>query len=136
MEHGIQPLSRLQTIHRDILMILEIHRWEIHPWMPHRDIVEWSNDRGIAIQAYCPLVRGTRWQDQTLKELAVRYGRTSAQTLLRWSLQKGYIPLPKSLTPLRIFENAALFDFEISMEDMARLETDEYVPCTWDPTVS
>ncbi|ORY70115.1 NADP-dependent oxidoreductase domain-containing protein [Pseudomassariella vexata] len=116
--------------------ILSVGQWEIHPWMPRHDIVEWSRQRGVAIEAYCPLVRGERWGDKALQDLAEKYGKSAAQILLRWSLQKGYLPLPKSITPSRIRDNAELYDFEISQEDMAKLETKEYAPCTWDPTTS
>lgn len=116
--------------------VVSVGQWEIHPWLPRRDIVQWSRERGVAIQAYCPLVRGERWGEPVLRDLAAKYNKTAAQILIRWSLQKGYVPLPKSVTPSRIIENAAVYDFEISEDDMARLETDEYAPCTWDPTTS
>ena len=116
--------------------IVSVGQWEIHPWLPRRDIVQWSRDRGVAVQAYCPLVRGERWDEPVLRDLAAKYNKTAAQILIRWSLQKGYVPLPKSVTPSRIRENAAVYDFEISGEDMAKLETDDYAPCTWDPTTS
>jgi len=56
--------------------------------------------------------------------------------LLRWSPQKGFVPVPKSVTLSRIEENADVFGFELSEEEMAALETKEYFPCTWDRTVS
>jgi len=65
-----------------------------------------------------------------------KYGKTAAQILLRWSLQRGFVPLPKSVTPSRIDENADIYDFELSPDDMKSLETGDYSPCTWDPTVS
>lgn len=71
-----------------------------------------------------------------LTSLAKKYNKTAAQILLRWSLQMGFSPLPKSVTPSRIEENANLYDFELSKEDMETLNTGEYSPCAWDPTVS
>jgi diketogulonate reductase-like aldo/keto reductase len=112
-------------------------QWEIHPWLPRQDIVDWSRKRNIAIEAYSPLVRGDRWGEKPLQELAEKHGKSEAQVLLRWSLQKGYIPLPKSVTTSRIRANADLYDFELSEKDLAKLEfKDSYAPCTWDPTVS
>jgi diketogulonate reductase-like aldo/keto reductase len=116
--------------------VLSVGQWEVHPWLPRNDIVEWSKTRGVAIEAYCPLVRGERWDEPVLQALSKKYGKTGAQILLRWSLQKGYLPLPKSATNSRIRENAEVYDFELSDEDMAQLETKEYAPCTWDPTTS
>ncbi|MCJ1415439.1 hypothetical protein MMC32_001771 [Xylographa parallela] len=65
-----------------------------------------------------------------------KYGKTPAQVLIRWSLQKGLVPLPKSVTHSRIDENANVYDFELSAEEMKSLETGEYAPCAWDPTTS
>ena len=61
-------------------------------------------------------------EDPKLKELGQKYGRSTAQICLRWCLQKGHLPLPKSVTPGRIKENLELFDFEISDEDMAVID--------------
>jgi diketogulonate reductase-like aldo/keto reductase len=115
--------------------VIDVGQWEIHPWLPRRDIVEWCQKRGIVVQAYSPLVRGTRLDDPLLQPLVKKYNKTAAQVLLRWSLQKGFVPLPKSVTLSRIEENADLFDFELTAEEMKSLETSEYSPCAWDPTV-
>lgn len=81
-------------------------------------------------------MQGQRWGDKTLKKLAEKHGKTEAQVLLRWSLQKGCIPLPKSVTPSRIKENTDIYDFELSKEEVAELETNEYAPVCWDPLTS
>ncbi len=107
----------------------------VHPWLGRKDIVDWCKARGVVVEAYCPIVRATRQDDPLLTALTKKHNKTPAQILLRWSLQKGYVPLPKTVTPLRILENAELYDFELSDEDMAVLETDAYEPCAWDPTV-
>jgi len=115
--------------------VISVGQWEIHPWLGRKDIVEWCRKRDVAVQAYCPLVRGERFGDATLKKLADKYGKTQAQVLVRWSLQKGFIPLPKSVTPSRIRENAQVYDFELTAEEVDELETDEYSVIAWDPTV-
>lgn len=99
--------------------------------------MNWCRARNIVIEAYCPIVRGERAGDAILTEIAERHGKSWAQVLLRWSLQKGFVPLPKSVTPSRIEENAHIYDFELSEEEMGRLERKgAYEPCSWDPTVS
>ena len=115
---------------------ISVGQWELHPWLTRPDIVEWCKKRGIVVEAYCPIVRGQRFEDKTLQKLAKAHGRTPAQILLRWSLQKGFVPLPKSVTESRIEENSKLYDFELSKEEMNDLKTDDYSPCSWDPTVS
>lgn len=88
------------------------------------------------MEAYCPIVRGARFDEPGVKKLADKYGKTPAQVLIRWSLEKGFIPLPKSVTPERIGANADVFDFSLTAEEVQGLETDEYSPVAWDPTVT
>jgi diketogulonate reductase-like aldo/keto reductase len=98
--------------------------------------IDWCRKRGIVLEAYSPLVRGQRLDDKLLQPIVKKYNKTPAQVLLRWSLQKGFVPLPKSVTPSRIEENTNIYDFELTADEMGKLETGEYSPCTWDPTVS
>jgi len=115
---------------------ISVGQWEIHPWLGRKDIVDWCKQRRTIVQAYCPIVRGERFNEPILQPLVKKYGKTPAQVLLRWSLQKGHVPLPKSVTPKRIEENADIYDFELTEEEMNSLETGEYSPCSWDPTTS
>ncbi|KAI0908634.1 2,5-diketo-D-gluconic acid reductase A [Ustulina deusta] len=116
--------------------VISVGQYEIHPWCTRNDVIDWFAKRNIACEAYSPVVQGTRWGDKTLAKLAQKHGKTEAQILLRWSLQKGLVPLPKSVTPSRIKENAELYDFELSQEELAELETNEYSPVCWDPLKS
>jgi len=68
--------------------------------------------------------------------LTKKYGKSAAQILVRWSLQHSFVPLPKSETPSRIIDNAAVYDFELTEEDLKSLNFDTYSPSGWDPTVS
>ncbi len=116
--------------------VLSVGQWEIHPWCAREDIVAWCTARGVAVEAYSPLVRGERWGEEALKSLAAAHGVGEAQILIRWSLQKGHVPLPKSATPARIHSNAEVYGFELSPAEVAKLQTTEYAPVCWDPTVS
>ncbi|EPQ56691.1 Aldo/keto reductase [Gloeophyllum trabeum ATCC 11539] len=100
-----------------------VNQIELHPWCQQRDIVNYCQNHGITVQAYCPLVRGQKFEDPTLNQLVYVHLKDPAQILLRWSLQKGFVPLPKSDTPSRIEANAALYDFELSAEQMALLDS-------------
>ncbi|MCJ1470884.1 hypothetical protein MMC07_009531 [Pseudocyphellaria aurata] len=115
---------------------ISVGQWELHPWLARPDIVEWCQKRGIILQAYSPLVRGQRFNEPSLQQLVKKYSKTAAQILLRWSLQKGFVPLPKSATHSRILENADVFDFALTPQEVATLQTKDYSPCTWDPTTS
>ncbi|KAL2109281.1 hypothetical protein VUR80DRAFT_2737 [Thermomyces stellatus] len=116
--------------------VLSVGQWEIHPFLPRNDIVEWCRKRNVAVQAYSPIVRGERWGEKNVVEAAERHGVSEAQVLLRWSLQKGFIPLPKSVTHERIVKNADLYGFELTEAEVKEIETTEYSPVCWDPTVS
>lgn len=116
--------------------VISLGQWELHPWLARPDIVAWCEKRGIVLEAYSPIVRGTKHDDKILTALMKKHGKTAAQILLRWSLQKGFVPLPKSVTPSRIEENAKLYDFELDGEDMKTLDTGAYEPCAWDPTTA
>lgn len=115
---------------------IDVGQYELHPWCPRQDIVEWCQKRGIILEAYSPLVRAQRLDESILTPLTKKYGKTGPQILMRWSLQKGFVPLPKSVTPSRIVENADVYDFEFTDEEMKTLETGEYSPVCWDPTVA
>ena len=70
---------------------ISVGQWELHPWLGRPDIVEWCKKRGIILEAYCPIVRGSRFSEPILQSLAKKYDKTAAQILIRWSLQKVYI---------------------------------------------
>ena len=67
---------------------ISVGQWELHPWLTRPDIVEWCQKRGVVIEAYCPLVRGERFNEPILQQIAKKLEKTPAQVLLRWSLQK------------------------------------------------
>ncbi|XTI85343.1 Aldo/keto reductase [Cenococcum geophilum] len=116
--------------------VLSVNQVELHPWLARKDIVDWCKERGVILEAYSPLVRATKINDPLLMPLAEKYNKTTSQILLRWSLQMGFVPLPKSVHKPRIEENVDIYDFELSEEEMKSLDTGVYEPCTWDPTTS
>ncbi|KAL2008191.1 hypothetical protein VTN00DRAFT_8173 [Thermoascus crustaceus] len=135
--YGVHHLDELEQYIKEsgVGGSIDVGQYELHPWLPRPDIVEWLQKRNVVVQAYSPLTRGQRIEEPVLQDLAKKHNKTPGQILLRWSLQKGFVPLPKSVTPSRIEENADIFDFQLSDEDMKALHTEEYSPVTWDPTV-
>ncbi|KAH9860774.1 hypothetical protein J1614_012107 [Plenodomus biglobosus] len=99
-----------------------VNQIELHPWCQQRDVVKYCQDNNIIIQAYCPIVRNQKASDKTLASIAEKHSVEPNQVLIRWSLQKGYVPLPKSDTPSRIAKNADVYGFELDKEDMERLD--------------
>ncbi|KAF2089946.1 aldo-keto reductase-like protein [Saccharata proteae CBS 121410] len=142
--YGVHHLEELEAWQKDMEArngkgkggVLSVNQVELHPWLARPDIVQWCEQRNVLLEAYSPLVRATKNEDPTLKNLAKKYNKTPSQILLRWSLQKGFVPLPKTVTESRIEENRHIYDFELSDEDMDSLHTGVYEPCAWDPTVS
>lgn len=85
-------------------------------------MVDYCEEKGIVLQAYSPLATGRKLSDPTVTEIAKTYNKSPAQVLIRYCLQKGWVPLPKSVHKDRILENTQLYDFEISSDDMATLD--------------
>jgi diketogulonate reductase-like aldo/keto reductase len=85
------------------------------------ETVAYCQKQGILLEAWSPLGTGRVLSHPRLVALAGKYGVSAAQLCIRWCLQNGFLPLPKSVTPSRIHENAQVFSFEISAEDMAAM---------------
>lgn len=100
----------------------QVDQIEFHPGLTQWETVELCRANGILVEAYSPLGGGEVFADPRLSAIAAKYGRSVAQVVLRWVVQKGVVPLPKSVTPARIAENTRLFDFELSAEDCAVID--------------
>jgi diketogulonate reductase-like aldo/keto reductase len=106
----------------------------VSPFLQQRDVRARCAELGIVVEAYSPLTKGERLRHPVVAGIAQRAGRSPAQVLLRWGLQHGLVVLPKSTRAERIAENAAVFDFELSAEEMARLDAlEEGLVTGWDP---
>ncbi|KAI0268204.1 Aldo/keto reductase [Gloeopeniophorella convolvens] len=114
-------VKHLEEIREAGLEMPSVNQVELHPYCQQRPIVEYCREHGIVVQAYSPLVRG-EFENPVLQEIAKKYNKTPAQILVRWSLQHTFVPLPKSQDPERVRSNANVYDFEISREDIQRLD--------------
>jgi diketogulonate reductase-like aldo/keto reductase len=94
----------------------------LHPFAQQREVVEFCHKNGIIVEAYCPLIRNQKANDPTLNPIAKAHNKSVAQVLIRYCLQKNWVPLPKSDTPSRIAENADVYDFELTAEEMKTLD--------------
>jgi diketogulonate reductase-like aldo/keto reductase len=99
-----------------------VNQVEFSPFQFRRKLWEACERYGVVLEAYSPLTRGHDLGDQVIAGVAERVGRTPAQVLLRWAVQRGIPVIPKSANQDRITENAAIFDFTLSDEDMAALD--------------
>lgn len=109
-----------------------IHQLELHPYLTQTKLHAYSNKAQIQLNAYCPLgAPGTSWNpkdkkrlldDELICSLAKKYQKSEAQIVLRYHLQRGIAPIPKSITPARIEQNLQVFNFELSEEDLSKLD--------------
>lgn len=105
-----------------------VNQVEVHPFNTRTDITAYCKEHDIVVEAYAPLVRALRMKHPKIVELSKKYKCTPGQLLVRWSLQKGYVPLPKSVKKERIVENADIGGFSIEDADTEAMDgLDEYL---------
>lgn len=95
---------------------------EFHPGFMQAETVAYCREHGMLVEAWSPLGRGLVLQDPTLGKIARAHGKSPAQVCVRWCMQHGVLPLPKSVTRERIVQNAQVFDFELSPDEMAAVD--------------
>jgi diketogulonate reductase-like aldo/keto reductase len=100
-----------------------VNQIEFHPFIyeQQKPILEFAKQEGIAIEAYSPLSRGKNMDNPVISEIAKKHSKTNAQVMLRWAIQHQTVPLPKSTHAERIKQNLQVFDFELSNEDIERI---------------
>ncbi|AUN13826.1 aldo/keto reductase [[Clostridium] sordellii] len=116
LPHHLEPLLENAKIKPMVNQI------EFHPGMLQEETVEFCKKHHILVEAWAPFSNGQILTNPVLKEIADKYKKSVAQLSLRWIIQKGIVPLPKSVTPKRIKSNLEVFDFEISEQDVDRID--------------
>lgn len=130
--YGVKHLQELIDSKPRILPA--VNQIEVHPFNTRTNITSFCKENGILVEAYAPLARALRMKHPTIVALSEKYGCTPAQLMVRWSLQHGYIPLPKSVSKDRIRANGEVSHFEISTQDIEVMDNlDEYLVTDWDP---
>ncbi|WP_028401716.1 aldo/keto reductase [Ectobacillus panaciterrae] len=120
-------VSNFQTHHlEDLMKDAEIkpmvNQVEYHPHLTQKELQSFCQKHGIQLEAWSPLMQGQLLDNQVLQEIANKYDKSVAQVILRWDLQNGVVTIPKSTKEHRIIENRAVFDFELTEEDMERID--------------
>jgi 2,5-diketo-D-gluconate reductase A len=119
---NFQP-AHLERIIAETGIAPTVNQFELHPYFANRAAREASAQHGIAIEAHSPLGHdGKPLADATITRVAAAHGKTTAQTILRWHIQHGHIIIPKSARPERMAENLAVFDFELTAEEIAAID--------------
>lgn len=111
----------------DLLSVAEIkpmvNQVEYHPHLTQTELHAFCKKEGIQLEAWSPLKQGELINEPVIVEIADKYGKSPAQIILRWDLQNGVVTIPKSTNEKRIIENASIFDFELSTEDMDKINS-------------
>jgi diketogulonate reductase-like aldo/keto reductase len=132
--YAIRHLKELLT---DARVAPVANQVEFNPFLHQRLLHEWCRQRDIQVVTHSPLARGARRKDSRVQEMAARYGKSSEQVLIRWSLQRGVAVLTRSTKPEEISSHADVFDFDLSLRDMDTLDNlNENLRVGWDPTKS
>ncbi len=128
-------IRHLKELLENSSMVPAVNQVEFHPYLYQKELLEFCDSHKIQLEAYSPLTKGRKLNEPELLKIAAKYSRTSAQILIRWVLQKEAVVIPKSSRKERIEENARVFDFSISGDDMKILDSfNEDYRTSWDPT--
>ena len=119
LEHHLKALEATAKVSPMVDQI------ELHPRLQQPELTHYCQERGIVVQAWAPLMKGRIEEVPELVVIGAHHGRTPAQVALRWGLQKGFVVIPKSVHRERIQENADVFGFELSADEMARIDAQD-----------
>ncbi|NQU98882.1 aldo/keto reductase [Candidatus Woesearchaeota archaeon] len=127
-------IRHLKELLKTAEVVPVVNQVEFSPFLFLKELLDFCNEKGTVLEAYSPLTRGQKLNDPKLVEIAEKYKKTPAQLLIRWVLQHNMIVIPKSVHKKRIEENADIFDFEISSDDMKKMNSfNENFRTCWDP---
>lgn len=115
-------IHHLEEFLPECSVIPAVNQVEFHPHLIQQELLDYCVSKKIQLEAWSPIMKGKVNTVPVLQALAAKYEKTPVQIVLRWDIQKGVVTIPKSVTPERIVSNADIFDFEISNEDMAKID--------------
>jgi 2,5-diketo-D-gluconate reductase A len=111
-------IEHLERLAAETDTVPAVNQIEVHPYFANDAVRTYGREHGIVTEAWSPIAQGKVLEDPTITQIADKARRTPAQVVLRWHVQRGDIVFPKSVTPSRMKENVALFDFELEPADM------------------
>jgi 2,5-diketo-D-gluconate reductase A len=111
-------VEHLEQLAAETDTVPAVNQIEVHPYFTNDAVREYGQEHGIVTEAWSPIAQGGVLEDSTITQIADKVGKTPAQVVLRWHLERGDIIFPKSVTPSRMQENFELFDFELGSDDV------------------
>lgn len=115
-------VHHLEDLIRDAEIKPMVNQVEFHPHLTQKELLAYCKKEGIQLEAWSPLKKGELLNEPVLEDIAAKYNKSVAQVILRWDLQHGVVTIPKSIKEHRIIENADVFDFELTAEDMEKID--------------
>jgi methylglyoxal/glyoxal reductase len=115
-------IHHLEDLMKDAEIKPMVNQVEYHPRLTQKELQSFCQKHGIQLEAWSPLMQGQLLDNEVLQEIANKYNKSVAQVILRWDLQNGVVTIPKTTKEHRIIENASIFDFELTEEDMERID--------------
>lgn len=115
-------IHHLEDLLSEAKVVPAVNQVEFHPYLSQKELLRYCTEKGIQLEAWSPLGQGHLLEHELLKGIASKYGKTVAQVILRWDVQLGVVTIPKSIREARIIENADIFDFELSAEEMQAID--------------
>jgi len=114
-------IEHLERLAAETDTVPAVNQIEVHPYFTNEAVRAYGQEHGIATEAWSPIAQGAVLDDPAIVQVAEKVGKTPAQVVLRWHIQRGDIVFPKSVTPSRMEENFGLFDFELAPEDVEEI---------------
>ncbi|MGY5874958.1 MAG: aldo/keto reductase [Candidatus Thorarchaeota archaeon] len=128
-------IKHLKELLNNSDIVPAVNQVEFHPFLYQKALLEFCKENGIQLEAYSPLAKGRKLNEPVIASIGEHYNKTPAQILIRWALEHKLVVIPKSSKKQRIRENADVFNFSITPEDMTVLNVlDEHYRSAWDPT--
>lgn len=115
-------IYHLEDLLEDAKVTPTVNQVELHPYLTQKPLLDYCSKKGIQLEAWSPLGQGNILNDETIERIATKYSKTPAQVILRWDLQVGLVTIPKSIQEHRIIENANIFDFELTTEEIIEID--------------
>jgi diketogulonate reductase-like aldo/keto reductase len=116
-------VHHLEDLMLNASIIPMVNQFELHPRLYQAGLIEFCRSKNIRVEGWAPLMRGRLERDPLILGLGKKYGRTPSQILIRWALDHGFITIPKSVRRERIEENAQVFDFTLSVDDVRLVDS-------------
>ena len=127
-------IRHLEEMKQYAKVMPSVNQVELHLFLQQPELVTYCREHNIRIEAYSPLAHAHDMNDETIKAIAAKHGKTYAQVMLRWLIEQDFVVLPKSVTAERVQQNIDIFDFQLDEDDLAKIaKLDRDLRTCWSP---